>query len=169
MDVVETTQLLEQITLSNKPQVYQAIGKNGPGRYYYISTKKLVPGQTLKDGSVNPKFDISKYEVVSRPERSNGAVRQRVVYDKIRESAPVVVKRLTLLEINNIALRYEWKASARCQRALSVWGKSKDELLQLFASYKEQHPDCNYLDYDPATNEFVVKWRKPAASDEISN
>jgi hypothetical protein len=152
---------------SGKPQVYQAVGKNGPGRYYYISTKKLVPGQTLKGGEVNPAFDLSKYEVVSKPERASAATRPRVNYDKLRESVPGVVKRLTLLEINNIALRQEWKLSARCQRALCIWGKSRDELLEMFSTYKEQHPDCNYLDYDPTNNEFIVKWRKPSASEDV--
>lgn len=149
---------------SNKPLIYRAKGKEGPGRYYYISTKKLVPGQTTKEGKENGEFDIGKYEVVERPGRSTG-IRQRLTYEKLRQEAPGVVKRLTLLEINNIGLRNGWKLSARCQKAMSVWGKSKEELMEIMEGYRERHPECNYLDYDYENNEFIVKWRKPVAEE----
>lgn len=52
-------------------QVYQAVNPRtgAPGRYYFADTRSCVPHQNIPGvkGSINPDFDISKYEVVPEP------------------------------------------------------------------------------------------------------
>ena len=154
-----TSQQVIPMMTPDKPQIYQAEGKNGPGRYYYLETRKIVPGQILRGGGNNTKFDLTKYEVVARPKAKQSARRTAIDYSKIREEEPVVCKKVTLLEIETIAMRNEWKLSARCKRAFSVWGKNAEELNNVLVGYKEKYPDCNYLDYDVKSNAIHPKWR----------
>lgn len=154
----------ENISLTesnNRTKIYRATGN--PGRYYFLHTRKIVPGQILRGGASNPNFPIEKYEVVPKPDRRQ-AVRNNVVidYSKIKESDPVVSKHLYVTDINMIATKHGWKLSARANKALQAWGKSVNELSDILASYKEQYSDCNYLDYSVQENKFITKWKNPA-------
>ena len=148
-------------------QVYQ--GQGPKGRYYFVSSGKIVPGQVLRGGVPNPKFDVTKYEIIAKPaNRAHNTVTRPEDYVQVRLSNLSIRKKITQVDTQLIAASIGWRLSVKAQRALCALGKSVDQLKELLTTFKESEPDSNYLDYDIKDNQFLAKWREIPSSAPVT-
>ena len=149
-----------QTVVTSKKQIYRAQVKDKTGRWYFVHSRKIVPGQVLKDGSTNDKFDTSIYEISSKPPNRN--LGRKTIDTKILlEGIPSIVKKVTTDEILIAASNSCWKLSERAQRIFLELALSSglDTIKSTLDDYKQQHTDCNYLDYNQKLNKFVASWK----------
>lgn len=151
---------------SDIKRIYRAGSSDKPGKFYFFDERKLVPGQTLrKDGKTidNPDFErdfLHLYHIVDKPlKKAPVRGKDHTNYKVIREKDPEFSKKLNLEDINVVAVNCGWKLSTKAIKAFQYWGKGVDEITQMLVSYKSLYADCNYIDYDVNTNQFLAKWK----------
>lgn len=148
---------MEDQVLDSRQEIFRAGTRENPGRYYFVQSRKIVPGQ-IKNGVDNPDFNINKYRVVPKPDRR--IQRDTTDYKTVLQSGePAVIKSVNISSITSIALNYGWRLSTKCARALNNWGKGQNEIMDFFKKQRDSYQEENYLDYDPKRNTFVCRCR----------
>lgn len=149
--------MLSEANILSRRNVY--VGAGPKGRYYYESTRKLVPKQLLKNKDINPEFDITKYNVVDKPAPRPKEI-SSVDYSLVRQIDNLVLhKKLTLSDVDVLSSEVGWTLTNKARRAFINWGKDPQELKDILMRFKETYSECNTLDYDIKDNRFIGKWR----------
>lgn len=146
--------------------IYRAGGDDKPGKYYFFDERKLVPGQSIrKDGKTidNPDFEkdyLHLYSIVDKPlKRKPVRGKDRQNFKALKESEPSFSKKINMDDINMVAINCGWKLSTKAIKAFQYWGKGVDQIKSLLEDYKSSYSDCNYIDYDHESNQFLAKWK----------
>jgi hypothetical protein len=147
-------------------KIYRAGSGEKPGKYYFLDERKLVPGQSIrKDGKTidNPDFEkdyLHLYSIVDKPgKRTPVRGKDRDNYKILREQEPGFAKKINMEDINMVAIQCGWKLSTKAIKGFQAWGKGAEEITQILNNFKTTHSDCNYIDYDHLSNQFLAKWK----------